>query len=115
MKKIIIKQHVYERFNERFHFTKPKHELEGIFEKQRPTINQLPKNDYSKIYFNIGSIPIIAVIYKSHKNINFITIYVNEKKPKGKSYVKRIKKLKPKNETILEKMERNLKEGNKNA
>lgn len=91
MKAIRITKHVFERWEKRFHFAIPKRELEGILEKQRPAIKQLPKHEHSKLHFNIGSIPVTVVVYKSHKQFNIITIYVNEKKPKGKEYIKKIK------------------------
>ena len=88
--KISITNHAIERFNERFHFVFKRKDLEKQL-KPNSQIKNAQRQKNTKITFNIGSIPCIAVIWKSNTTAYIKTIYVNEHKEKGKKYKKKIK------------------------
>ncbi len=94
LNKIKIKKHAIDRFNERFHFETKLKDFEKLIYNNYSKIKLAPKQQNVKINVNLGSIPCVIIVYKSLSKWNIITIYVNEKKPKGKKYVKKIKRSK---------------------
>ena len=88
---IKITKHALERFSERFHFEFKKRDLEKQM-NQNPQVKNAQRQKNTKITFNIGNIPCIAVIYKSNSTTYIKTIYVNEHKDNGKKYKKKMNK-----------------------
>ncbi|MCK5867581.1 MAG: hypothetical protein KAG14_04210 [Mycoplasmataceae bacterium] len=88
--KISITNHALERFNERFHFTFKRKDLEKQL-KPNIQIKYAQRQKHTKVTFNIGSIPCIAVIWKTNSTSYVKTIYVNDDKPNGKKYKKKMK------------------------